>query len=374
MGLRCRQVRCRRLVVAGAPVASLAVLDAFDYDLPIGAIAQRPVEPRDSSRLLVATADGAIEHRHVSDLPEFLRPGDVVVINDSRVVPARLAMRKATGGVVEVLLLEPWSAVPTAEVFAPDATWVALVRPGRRVRSGTPLWSQAQVVDGPDGPPALVVGDELSGGRRLVTMASAADVRAASSMPLPPYITEVLDEPERYQTVYAAVDGSAAAPTAGLHFTNELLARCERAGATVHRVELHVGLDTFRPVTVADPADHVMHSERYVVPPGTWEAVSQAHEAGGRVIAVGTTSVRALEAAAQSGALSGRTDLFIRRPFSFACVDLLMTNFHLPRTTLLMMIDAFVGPRWRELYSTALASGYRFLSFGDAMLLERAHR
>jgi S-adenosylmethionine:tRNA ribosyltransferase-isomerase len=350
------------------------VLDAFDYDLPIGAIAQRPVEPRDSSRLLVATADGAIEHRHVSDLPEFLRPGDVVVINDSRVVPARLAMRKATGGVVEVLLLEPWSAVPTAEVFAPDATWVALVRPGRRVRSGTPLWSQAQVVDGPDGPPALVVGDELSGGRRLVTMASAADVRAASSMPLPPYITEVLDEPERYQTVYAAVDGSAAAPTAGLHFTNELLARCERAGATVHRVELHVGLDTFRPVTVADPADHVMHSERYVVPPGTWEAVSQAHEAGGRVIAVGTTSVRALEAAAQSGALSGRTDLFIRRPFSFACVDLLMTNFHLPRTTLLMMIDAFVGPRWRELYSTALASGYRFLSFGDAMLLERAHR
>lgn len=343
----------------------------FDYDLPEGAIAQEPAEPRDAARLLVDRGPGAApEHRRVRDLAAHVRPGDVVVVNETRVLPARLRLRKATGGAVEVLLLAPTGRA---------GEWAALVRPSRRVAPGTDLTVGAGAVADAGGVADLVVtvGERLDGGRRRVTvrrgcrpvgLADADEALAGvGEVPLPPYIDRPLADAERYQTVFATVPGSVAAPTAGLHLTDDVLAGVTAAGAEVVRCELVVGLDTFRPVTVDDPADHVMHSETYRVPSTTWQAV----EAADRVVAVGTTTVRALESVAAGHGLSGSTDLFIRRPYEFGAVDVLLTNFHLPRSTLLLMIDAFVGPRWRELYTAALAAGYRFLSFGDAMLLTR---
>jgi S-adenosylmethionine:tRNA ribosyltransferase-isomerase len=327
-------------------------IDDVDYDLPPDRIAQRPLAARDGSRLLVDLGD-AVEHRNVRDLPSLLQPGDVVVVNDTRVLPARLRLRKATGGAVEVLLLDPRD----------DGWWTALVKPSRKVPAGTEL------VAGDD--LTVVAGEVLDGGRRLVRVVADGDwlevLARHGEVPLPPYITERLDDPERYQTVYADRPASAAAPTAGLHLTSAVLAGLAERGIPVVRLELVVGLDTFRPVTVEHLDDHVMHRERYRVPAATWAAVQAAE----RVVAIGTTAVRALESAAARGELEGSTDLFIRRPFDWRVVDVLLTNFHLPRSTLLLMIDAFVGPRWRELYATALADGYRFLSFGDAMLLER---
>jgi S-adenosylmethionine:tRNA ribosyltransferase-isomerase len=319
--------------------------DAFDYPLPASAVAQTPLEPRDAARLLVALDPTASpEHRRVRDLPDLLRPGDLVVVNETRVLPARLHLRKPTGGAVEVLLLEA--------VEGPR--WEALVRPGARVRPGTRL-------AGPDGTQVVKVGEPVGDdGRRLVTL--LVDPFRYGTVPLPPYITAPLDDPERYQTVYASRPGSVAAPTAGLHLTDEVLARCRTA-----TVELVVGLDTFRPITADRVEDHVMHSERYRVP----EATMEACEAAERVVAVGTTTVRALEAAAATGELEGRTSLFIRGDYDFKVVDVLLTNFHLPRSSLLVLLEAFVGPRWRELYDVALAEGYRFLSFGDAMLVGR---
>jgi S-adenosylmethionine:tRNA ribosyltransferase-isomerase len=332
----------------------------FDYDLPDGAIAQRPAEPRDAARLLVDAGAGAVEHRTVADVPRLVRPGDVVVVNTTRVLPARLRLRKVTGGEVEVLLLER----------LPDGLWEALIRPGRRVRPGVELVAgdDLTVVVGSDGP-----GD----GTRLVELRvgrgedELAVLGRHGAVPLPPYITTPLDDPERYQTVYADRPGSVAAPTAGLHLTPAVLDACRAAGARVEAVELIVGMGTFRPMTAAKVEDHRMHAERYRVPEATMAACDEARGAGGRVVAIGTTTVRALESAALSGQLAGRTDLFIRRPWPWRTVDVLMTNFHLPRSSLLVLVDAFVGPRWRDLYATALAEGYRFLSFGDAMWLER---
>jgi S-adenosylmethionine:tRNA ribosyltransferase-isomerase len=244
--------------------------------------------------------------------------------------------------------------------------WEALVRPSAKVRIG-----EAIAV----GDTTVVVGERLGdGGTRSVALAAddpVATLQRLGEMPLPPYITSREAPDDRYQTVYADRPASAAAPTAGLHFTTELFERLAERGVQVAKVELVVGLDTFRPVAVDDPADHLMHSESYRVPAETWEACDAARAEGRRIVAVGTTTVRALESAAATGELSGRTRLFIRRPYPWQVVDVLMTNFHLPRTTLLLMIDAFIGPRWRELYETALAEGYRFLSFGDAMLLAR---
>lgn len=328
--------------------------DDFDYDLPDAAIAQQPVEPRDAARLLVDRGD-AVDHRTVADLAELVGPGDVVVLNDTRVLPARLQCTKPTGGRVEVLLLEAGD----------DQWWECLVRPSRRVAPGT-------VVSVGDALRAEV-GEDLGRGRRRVRFdtggAELLDVLArVGEMPLPPYLRTRLGDPERYQTVYARRPASAAAPTAGLHLTPAVLAAMADRGAEVATVELVVGLDTFRPMEVDRLEDHHMHTEAYRVPPATAEAVERAD----RVIAVGTTTVRALESAAATGDPVGRTDLFIRRPFPWQVVDVLMTNFHLPRSTLLVMIDAFVGPRWRDLYAEALATGYRFLSFGDAMWLERS--
>ena len=345
----------------------------FHYDLPPEAVAQHPVEPRDAARLLVAADPlGAVEHRRVCDLDGFVWPGDVVVVNETRVLAARLSLSKRTGGAVEVLLLEPWSSTgggavgraseaqaAAASDEAGPAVWSCLVRPGRRVPDGTPLEADGRVV-------ATVVGS-LDGGRRLVRLHDGIPADRAE-VPLPPYVTERLADQERYQTVYARSPGSVAAPTAGLHLTTALLDRVRAAGATVMAVDLAVGLGTFRPLGEGGLDAHVMHEERYRVP----EAVLDACLAAPRVLAVGTTSVRALESAAATGALEGRTDLFIRPGFEFRVVDLLLTNFHLPRSTLLVLLEAFVGPRWRDLYATALDEGYRFLSFGDAMLVGRS--
>jgi S-adenosylmethionine:tRNA ribosyltransferase-isomerase len=298
----------------------------------------------------------------VADLPTVLEPGDLLVVNESRVIPARLRLRKATGGVVEVLLLEP----------APDGSdagcWEALVRPGRRVAAGTTLFAG----EDPAGEnPVAEVGEPAGqepDGRRMVRLVDPALLESHGQVPLPPYIHEPLDDPGRYQTVFARRAGSVAAPTAGLHFDADLVERCRRRGVELATVDLAVGPDTFRPIKAARPEDHSMHSERYSVPAATLEACARAR----RVVAVGTTTVRALESAAATGELCGRTSLFIHGRYPFSVVDVLLTNFHLPRSSLLLLVEAFCGERWRALYDIALSEGYRFLSFGDAMLVSRS--
>ncbi|MGA8371047.1 MAG: S-adenosylmethionine:tRNA ribosyltransferase-isomerase [Acidimicrobiales bacterium] len=361
-------------------------MDAFDYALPDAAIAQRPVEPRSAARMLVTGAlsdAGEVGHATVADLPHYLRPGDVLVVNHTRVLAARLALVKQSGGAAEVLLLEP---APSGAGAQPAAVWEALVRPGRRLPPGTQLWEpagsaetgsepagSAETGSGPTGAgPVVEVGDPVAGhddGRRWVRLMEPSVVDRAGSMPLPPYIHTPLQDPERYQTVYCAPSDrgaqSTAAPTAGLHLTPAVLDACRAAGASIATVDLAIGLDTFRPVTAPTPEEHVIHSERYAVPAETMEACRQAS----RVVAIGTTTVRALESAAATGRLSGRTDLYIHGDYPFSVVDVLLTNFHMPRSTLLLMVEAFCGPEWRDLYSIALEEGYRFLSFGDAMLV-----
>ena len=327
----------------------------LDYPLPDAAIARSGVEPRDAARLLVDRHDH-VEHRRVHDLPSLLRPGDVVVLNDTRVLPARIRFRRPTGGSGEILLL-------TEEV---DGWWEALVRPSAKLAPG----SRVELGDDL----AFDIADDLGEGRRRVRPnLGGAELRDAlgtyGEMPLPPYLGGVdLGDPERYQTVYSARPASAAAPTAGLHLTRAVLDGIREAGATPVAVELVVGLGTFRPIATDRVEDHEMHAERYRISLESWAAIRAAR----RVIAVGTTTVRAIESAAVSGEMSGSTRLFIRRPYPWQVVDVLLTNFHLPRSSLLAMIDAFVGPRWRVLYETALGEGYRFHSFGDAMLVERS--
>jgi len=332
-------------------------LSDFDYELPIDRIAQTPIEPRDSARLLVDRGEAPPEHLHVRDLAQLLRSGDLLVLNETKVIPARLALHRTTGGAAEVLMLEP--------LDGERRVWEALVRPARKLKPGEQLLAR-------NGEPVVEVGDRTAAGDTFtVTLLGSVDslgvLAEHGEMPLPPYITERLDDPDRYQTIYARQPGSAAAPTAGLHFTQRLLDEIAVGGVEIAKVELVVGLDTFRPIATDDPLDHRMHTERYRVPASTMERCGAAE----RVVAAGTTTVRALESAATRGELEGRTDIFIHRGYEWQVVDLLLTNFHLPRTTLLMMIDAFVGERWRRLYREALAEDYRFLSFGDAMLLDR---
>jgi S-adenosylmethionine:tRNA ribosyltransferase-isomerase len=305
----------------------------LDYELPHELIAQRPAERRDESRLLVydrATRD--VRHRRFSDLPAELTRGELVVANDSRVVPARIPIERPRG---EVLLLER---------RGDNGVWEGLARPTRRLRAGRRY-----------GPVELL--EHLGEGRWLLRL----EGEPAGLAPLPPYITEPLADPARYQTVYADEAGSAAAPTAGLHFTRGLLDRLD-----VVYVTLHVGLDTFRPVAVDDLAEHAMHGERYTVLPEAWERIAAAE----RVLAIGTTTVRVLESVARGAPLEGRTDLFVTPGFEFRRVDALLTNFHLPRSTLLALVMAFAGTDvTRELYRTAIAERYRFYSFGDALLV-----
>jgi len=306
-------------------------LSELDYELPPELIAQHPAERRDASRLLVyERATGATRHRAFHELEEELQ-GELVVVNDTKVVPARIPIDSPRG---EVLLLERLE----------DGSWEALARPTRRLRAGRRY-----------GPVELV--EHLGEGRWRLRL----EGEPAGQTPLPPYITEPLGDPSRYQTVYAREPGSAAAPTAGLHFTPELLARLQPV-----RVTLHVGLDTFRPVTEERLEEHRIHGERYEVEPEAWERI----RAAGRVLAVGTTTVRVLETLARGGPLAGRTELFIRPGFEFKRVDALLTNFHLPRSTLLALVMAFAGiEETRRLYRLAVEEKYRFYSFGDAMLL-----
>jgi S-adenosylmethionine:tRNA ribosyltransferase-isomerase len=315
----------------------------LDYELPPALIAQRPAARRDASRLLVFDrATGAIRHRRFADFPAEA-DGHLVVVNDTRVVPARLRLRRETGGEVEVLLVEPLG----------DGVWEALARPSRRLRAGERLaareaLSQASSVE-------LVA--RLEEGRWRVRLAGEPN----GELPLPPYIHEMPADPERYQTVYARDAGSAAAPTAGLHFTPELLARVEH-----ERVTLHVGLDTFRPLATDTVEEHRIHGERYHVAPGAWARIASAE----RVLAVGTTTTRVLETLACGAPLDGRSELFITPGFTFRRVDALLTNFHLPRTTLLALVMALAGvEETRMLYEVAIRERYRFYSFGDAMLV-----
>ena len=308
----------------------------LDYELPPELIAQRPLERRDASRLLVyERARGAVRHRRFDELPDELPADTLTVVNDTRVIPARLRLRRPGGGEAEILLLER---------LGTDGLWEGLARPSRKLRAGQRL-----------GPVELL--EPLGDGRWRLLL----EGEPAGEAPLPPYITQPLADPERYQTVYAEREGSAAAPTAGLHFTPELLARLD-----VARVTLHVGLDTFRPVAAADLTGHELHSERYDLSEREWNRASGARH----VLAVGTTSVRVLETLARGAPLEGRTDLFITPGFEFRRVDSLLTNFHLPRSTLLALVMAFAGvEETRRLYRIAIEERYRFYSFGDAMLI-----
>ncbi len=333
----------------------------FDYVLPPERIAQTPIEPRHASRLLVLDRNKSeLEHTSFWQVGDYLKAGDLLVINQTRVIPARVFAQKSTGGKVELLLLRRVDLT----------TWEALVG-GKKVRTGSRLTLE--------GGPSAEVTAELDGPRRLVKFSEPIEayLAAAGQMPLPPYIHERLSDPERYQTVYAKENGSAAAPTAGLHFTPELMAQLEERGVGFARVTLHVGLDTFAPVTEDDPLEHKIHTEWCELDANTATKINQVREQGGRIIAVGTTSVRTLESAARTasagelvGPYSGPTDLFILPGYKFRVVDAMITNFHLPKSTLLMLVSAFAGrERILETYAEAVRMNYRFFSFGDAMLI-----
>ena len=331
-------------------------LSDIDYELPEKLIAQHPVEPRDSARLLVATNPSLIEHKHVTDLVDFLEAGDVMVVNDTRVLPARLALHRKTGGAAEVLLLEQRSS--------DFRLWEALVKPASKLKPDEVLEYFGKRV--------VRVGPRTEAGDTFVVEILDENpmelLQRIGAMPLPPYIRSSLTDLERYQTIYARRMASAAAPTAGLHFTPELMARIVAKGVQVETVELVVGLDTFKPISTDDPLDHLIHSEFYSVDQRVMDVCQNAK----RVIAVGTTATRALESVAATGQLSGRTSLFITPGFEWKIVDLMLTNFHLPKTSLLLMIESFIGARWRDIYAEAISEQYRFLSFGDAMLLARS--
>ncbi len=351
----------------------------FDYDLPQDLIAQTPIEPRDHARLLVLDrASGAREHRHVYDLPGYLRSGDLLVLNDTRVIPARLLGRKETGGLVEILLLKRQE----------NGNWQALVRgkrltPGKRILIGDTAGPHSQ---------ATIIAEE-DGAIRALTFDPPIDalLDQLGQTPLPPYIHTPLADPDRYQTIFARHDGSAAAPTASLHFTPDLLLRLRATGVGFAFVTLHISLDTFLPVAEDDPRQHAMHREWLHVGPEAARAINETRLAGGRIIAAGTTSVRALETAAKIAlglhpddpapddlacgwqtvaAWKGETNLFLLPGHHFRAVDALLTNFHLPRSTLLMLVSAFAGQECiTRAYAEAIARRYRFFSFGDAMLI-----
>ena len=336
----------------------------FDYSLPPEFIAQTPVEPRDSSRLLVLNKhSGTLEHSIFRDIGKYLSPGDLLVLNQTRVIPARIYAHKPTGGRVEVLLLRREDLL----------TWDCLVG-GKGLSSGKTI-----TID--NGPGAEIM-EVLDGSRRRIRFSEPIEpyFPMVGNVPLPPYIHEPLKDPERYQTVYAHEPGSAAAPTAGLHFTPRLLQELQENGIGIAYVTLHVGLDTFAPVTEDDPTGHQIHTEWCDLPKETSEAVNVTRRAGGQVIAVGTTSVRTLESAARKSSLvdrqsqlrpfTGNTDLFIMPGYPFQLVDGMITNFHLPKSTLIMLVSAFAGrASILHAYEVAKSEGYRFYSFGDAMLI-----
>lgn len=360
------------------------VLADYDYTLPTEHIAQTPAVPRDQARLLVVKGNLQQAHGIFRDLPNWLKSGDLLVLNNTRVLPARLHGYKASGLPVEVLLLEPQ---PEEEKRDHDFShrWLALVKPGRRLKPGTQIWfgqSSVQSDSGLKSAPAVTADvlatDSATSGRilqfKLPPDQSLRDwLEIYGQMPLPPYITNPTSDPDQYQTVYGDRLGAIAAPTAGLHFTPELLQILQAQGIQQAFVTLHVGVGTFRPVEVEDITTHQMHSEWAEVPLATVEQIRKTQAAGGRIIAVGTTAVRALEGAAQAGQLQpfqGKTNLFIYPGYKWRVVEGLITNFHLPKSSLLMLVSGLIGrSRLLDLYDLAIAADYRFYSFGDAMLI-----
>lgn len=341
-------------------------VERFDYDLPSDLIAQQPAEPRDSSRLLVVTrSDGGLRDRIFHELPTLLRPGDLIVVNDTRVMPARLVAQRATGGRIEFLLLSRLS----------DGRWRSIARPARRLRPGETL----RLLDHDD----ILSTDNIQVSERdgesvIISFSEETAIERQGRVPLPPYIHDTNTDPERYQTVYSRELGSAAAPTAGLHFTDAVMAACRERGIDFATVTLHVGLDTFQPIKTADARDHQIHSEWFEISSETLKTVSAAKREGRRVVAIGTTSVRTLESAADaildtgecSGPVSGSTRLYITPSYDYRIVDVMLTNFHLPRTTLLLLVSAFGSEDLiRAAYEHAIRERYRFYSFGDAMLI-----
>ena len=334
----------------------------FSFDLPEELIAQTPTEKRDASRLLcLDKKTGAIEHRHFYDLPDLLREGDCLVLNNSRVLPARLIGMRPSGGAIELVLLRDLG----------ENRWECLSRPGRKTRPGQ------KIIFG-EGEMQAVVEETVSGGNRIVRFSYEGIflevLERLGKMPLPPYIRQELKDPERYQTVYSKELGSAAAPTAGLHFTQDLLETIRKKGILTEFVTLHVGLGTFRPVKEEEIEDHEMHSEFCMIPPETADAVNRTRKNGGRIIAVGTTSCRTLESFSREDgtleAASGWTDIFIYPGYRFKCIDALITNFHLPESTLIMLVSALAGrENILNAYHIAVAERYRFFSFGDAMFI-----
>jgi len=349
-----------------------SLVSDFEYHLPKDRIARYPADRRDESRLLaVDRRIDSLRHLHFRDLPTLLRPGDLLVVNESRVLPVRLLGRKPTGAPAEILLLRPRGSQEVG-VGEEGKVWEALVRPGGKLKPGRRVEISPEL--------DVEIMDSVPGGGRLVRLVTDLEREEALSrfghVPLPPYLDredESLDR-ERYQTVYAETPGSVAAPTAGLHFTDALLDELALRGVGLAKLTLHVGVGTFRPVEVDDPAEHAMHGEVFSVSPEAAEAVNGARNVGGRVWAVGTTVVRTLESVVgEDGRVrpgSGETRLFIRPPYRFRVVDRLVTNFHLPRSTLLMLVAAFAGyERTMEAYAAAIAKEYRFYSYGDAMVI-----
>ena len=334
----------------------------FFYDLPEELIAQTPVEPRNSSRLMVLSRDsGAVEHKHFYNLPEFLKPGDCLVLNDTRVLPARMyGVREDTGAVVEFVLLRQHG----------NMLWECLAGPGKKAKEGYKFKFSDKL--------SAVITEVMPDGNRMIEFQCDGDfftvLDEVGQMPLPPYIKEKLKDKERYQTVYSKEAGSAAAPTAGLHFTKEMLESIKKSGVNIAYVTLHVGLGTFRPVKVEDVTKHKMHTEHFYIPEEAADIINETKKNGGRVICVGTTSCRTVEScAARYGEIrscSGDTDIFIYPGFEFKCMDGLVTNFHLPESTLIILVSAFAGyDNVMNAYNTAVKEKYRFFSFGDAMLI-----
>lgn len=334
----------------------------FFYDLPEELIAQTPVEPRNSSRLMVLSRDsGAVEHKHFYNLPEFLKPGDCLVLNDTRVLPARMyGVREDTGAVVEFVLLRQHG----------NMLWECLAGPGKKAKEGYKFKFSDKL--------SATVTEVMPDGNQMIEFRCDGDfftvLDEVGQMPLPPYIKEKLKDKERYQTVYSKEAGSAAAPTAGLHFTKEMLESIKKSGVNIAYVTLHVGLGTFRPVKVEDVTKHKMHTEHFYIPGEAADIINETKKNGGRVICVGTTSCRTVEScAARYGEIrscSGDTDIFIYPGFEFKCMDGLVTNFHLPESTLIMLVSAFAGyDNVMNAYNTAVKEKYRFFSFGDAMLI-----
>lgn len=347
-------------------------LASYDYHLPSDRIAQTPMVPRDHSRLLVVGKNPQFDHCIFRELDQWLQPGDLLVLNNTQVIPARLQGRKVTGTAIEVLLLEERS----------PNLWLALVKPGKRLPLGTEITFVARSATPSKAvlTAQVIERDEATGGRILqfasTTGANLWDLLADyGEIPFPPYVSERTATPDQYQTIYGDRPGAVAAPTAGLHFTEDLFQRLAQRGITRTQVTLHVGVGTFRPVEAENILEHQMHQEWIEVPAVTVEAINRTKANGGRIIAVGTTAVRSLEGVAKvtGGHLQpfrGKTDLFIYPGYQWQVIDGLITNFHLPKSSLLMMISAFVGrERLLSLYQTAIAEGYRFYSFGDAMLL-----